>query len=155
MNDLRRKFDHWLGRVNDDLFNNGKPVHLIRHLAIIMLITGVLSILSALSLFNAGSELAGLGDFGLGMGTILMFWSSLRLAGGLLVTIAGYGLFQRKRWGRQMAIWSLGIGAIIYILGICFSSGESLLYPIFAALYAYAAYLVYHHGAMKQESDAQ
>lgn len=113
MNDLRQKLHIWLKEVNDELFNNGKPTQLIRHLAIIMLITGVLSILSALSQFNAASELAGLGDFGLGMGAILMFWAILRLISGLLVTIAGYGLFQRKRWGRMTAVWSLGIGAII------------------------------------------
>lgn len=155
MNNLRQKFDHWLRHVNDDLFNNGRPVQFVRHVAIILLITGVLSILSALSLLNAGRELAGMGDFGLGMGAILIFWAVLRLASGLLVTIAGYGLFQRKRWGRMAAVWSLGIGAIIFVLGIYFSSGESLLYPIFAALYAYAAYLVYHHGAIKQQSDVQ
>jgi hypothetical protein len=144
MDDFLKQLDVWLKPVNEAVFSRIQPAQLIRYLAILMLVGGVLSVLGGLNLLSASAALAALG---LGSYT---FWAILSLISGALLIVGGYGLFQRQPWGRMAAVWAAVAAVVINLLGI-FLGGGIVLTIIFILLYGYIAYLFYHHSAIKQE----
>jgi hypothetical protein len=180
MNDLLQKLDVWLKPVNEAVFANVQPRQIVRYVGILMLVGGILSLCVGISLITAG----GLAAFGGALGTpfiqeapgvtqeevqqaqqalrelnqisgLVMFWGVLSIVSGPLLVIAAVGLFQRMSWGRMAAVIALAVNAVVSLLGVVTGGGNVIFGIIWTLLYAYLAYLFYHHNTMKQEFGVQ
>lgn len=171
MNDLLQKLDIWLKPINEGVFANLQAKQLVRYVAILMLVGGVLSLCGGFGLITAGGLAALGGTVGgeiaqqtqegresvqalsqVSGGAIL--YGILTLVTAPLLIIGAVGVFQRMSWGRMAAVLALVINAVINLLGI-FMGGGIFFNVVSTLLYAYLAYLFYHHSAIKQEFGVQ
>jgi hypothetical protein len=176
MNDLIQRLDAILKPINEAVQGINRA-QMVRYVAIYMLIAGVFSLCGGAALMGVGalgglggavgaigidaasetggvtqedvseanqalSGLAGASAFAIVMGLLSIVAAPLLLVGAL-------GLFQRKHWGRTLAMLAFAVNAIASLLGMF--TGGALLNLVWVLVSAYLVYFFYRDEALKRE----
>ena len=134
MENFFAQFDNLFAPVNERLSGINRS-DVVRYTAIYMLVVGILSLCGGVGLIGIG----GLGGLGAVVGSVavdattgaaLGAASGFAIIAGLLALVSGpvmigaaIGLFQRKEWGRNLAVIAFVIHTISSIVGLFFGSG--------------------------------
>lgn len=175
MNDLIKRLDEILKPINDAVKGIDR-LQFVRYAAIYMLVAGIVNLCGGLALLGVGA-LGGIGGAigavgintaeqtgGLNQQDVNEANQALQQLGGVsvfavvtglvsivtapLLLLGALGLFQRKNWGRTLAMLAFAVNAIASLLGIL--SGGGIWNLVWVLISAYLAYFFYRDDGLKQ-----
>lgn len=163
MENFFAQFDNLFKPINERLAGVSRS-DIVRYVAIYLLVVGVLSVCGGLALVTGGA-LGGIGgvvggvalqagDAGLtaqeaaeanqamaalgAVSGLAILWGILTLVTAPLLIISAIGLFQRKNWGRNLAVIAFSLNAILSILGLI--TGNGIINILWIVISGYLAY---------------